>query len=249
VKISSVHILCMAIFLCPCIQGQQDSAPTSSMAPKTLKTPYYIDPTMLNVGEFLPEPPSVESAANKAELAELHRIEAARTPGEIKKAKADDDEEDIFVFKTVFGTRFTPETLPLTAALGAHVKNEQSVVGNMLKRNFQRPRPYQTDNTLHPVCAVKTQHDSYPSGHSLTGYLEAFTLAELVPEKRTEILARADEYAYNRAVCGVHYLSDSEASRRVAYAVFGYMLATPKFHKDLDAAREEIRTKTAVGGQ
>lgn len=74
----------------------------------------------------------------------------------------------------------------------------------------------------------------------MTGYLEAFTLAEIVPEKQTEILARADEYAHNRVVCGVHYPGDVEASRRAAYIVFGYMLATPRFQRDLAAAREEL---------
>jgi acid phosphatase (class A) len=57
------------------------------------------------------------------------------------------------------------------------------------------------------------------------------------------ILSRADEYARNREVCGVHYPSDVEASRQAAYLVFGYMLSTPKFQHDLAAAREEMRTK------
>jgi len=38
----------------------------------------------------------------------------------------------------------------------------------------------------------------------------------MVPEKRTEILERADVYAHNRLVCGVHTASDLEASRRIA---------------------------------
>jgi acid phosphatase (class A) len=80
----------------------------------------------------------------------------------------------------------------------------------------------------------------------LTGYLEAFTLAEIAPEKRAEILARADDYAHSRLVCGVHYPSDVEASRTVAYAVFGYMLATPRFQRDLAVAREEMRAKLGL---
>jgi acid phosphatase (class A) len=91
--------------------------------------------------------------------------------------------------------------------------------------------------------------EGYPSGHGLTGYLEAFTLAEIVPEKRVEILARADAYVHNRLVCGVHYPSDIEASRRVSYAVFGYMLATPRFQRDLAAAREEMRTKMGLAAR
>lgn len=240
----------LAISLTAGVQAQQQIAlPLAAVAPRAPRTAYYIDASVLNVSAFLPGPPAVGSPENNAELAVLHHIEQTRTPQQVAAAKADDAEEDMFIFKTVFGSEFTPEALSITAALGAHVKNEQGVVGRELKLYFQRPRPYQTDTTLHPVCPVGPKHDSYPSGHSLTGYLEAFTLIELAPEKRSEILARADEYAYNREVCGVHYPSDTEASRRVAYAVFGYMLATPKFQQDLAAAREELRTKLSLPGK
>jgi acid phosphatase (class A) len=210
------------------------------------KTPYYIDPSAMNLPVLIPDPPALDSAANKAELADLHRIESSRTPQQVAAAKADEDEEDLFLYKTVLGPAFNPESLPITAELGAHVKNEQSVAGGALKSFFARPRPYQTDKTLHPVCALTEAANSYPSGHALTGYLEGLTLAEMVPEKRVQILARADDYAHNRLVCGVHYPSDVEASRQVAYVVFGYMLATPKFQHDLAAAKAETRAKLGL---
>ena len=232
------------LFVCVCLQAQQATTDKpAATTPRPVRTAYYIDAMVLDTALLLPAPPAVHSPETLAELAELHRIEQARTPEQVAKAKADEEEEDMFAFKTVFGPGFKAEDLPVTAALGMHVKNEQSVVGGQLKRAYQRPRPYQTDPTLHPVCAMKTEPDSYPSGHGLTGYLEAFTLAEIVPEKRAEILARADDYAHNRLVCGVHYPSDIEASRRIAYAVFGYMLATPRFQHDLLEAREEMRAK------
>jgi acid phosphatase (class A) len=207
------------------------------------KTAYYIDPTVLDLAVIVPEPPAVGSPMQKAELAELHRIEATRTPEQVAAAKADENEEDMFAFRSVVGPGFTPDALPVTAELGAHVKNEQSVAGAALKLVFARPRPYQTDPTLHPVCALTAAPNSYPSGHALTGYLEAFTLAEILPQKRAEILARADDFAHNRLICGVHYPSDIEESRRVAYAVFGYMMATPRFQRDLAAAKTETRAK------
>lgn len=246
-KLRRTLFVWLMLSFCVGINAQQENThkPVAA-APPQAKTAYYIDPMVLNAGVLLPAPPAEDSAANQADLAELHRIEKSRTPEEATKAKTDEDQENIFAFKTVFGTGFTAEALPVTAALGEHVKNEQSVVGGQLKVFYQRPRPYQTDATLHPVCALKAAHDSYPSGHALTGYLEAFTLAEIVPEKRTEILMRADDYAHNRLVCGVHYPSDVEASRRLAYAVFGYMLGTPRFQQDLAAARTEMRTKLDV---
>jgi acid phosphatase (class A) len=213
------------------------------------KVAYYGDPAALNLPDVIPDPPAVGSAASKAELAELHRIEATRTPDQVAAAKVDENEEDMFAYKTVLGAGFNPDALPVTAELGAHVQTEQSLAGSSLKAVFARPRPYQTDKTLHPVCALTEAPNSYPSGHALTGYLEGLTLAEMVPEKRTEILARADDYAHNRLVCGVHYPSDIEASRRVAYVVFGYMMATPRFEHDLAAAKAEIRAKLGMAAR
>jgi acid phosphatase (class A) len=242
-------LVSLLLSFCADANAQPGIAQTPAAAAlKPVKVAYYIDPQVLTISTLLPPPPAVDSAANKAELAELHRIEQARTPELAAKAKADEDEEDMFVFRSVFGANFTAGTLPLTAALGVHVKNEEGVIGGQLKLHFQRPRPYQSDTTLHPACGVGAKPDSYPSGHGLTGYLEAFTLAEIAPEKRAEILARADDYAHNRLVCGVHYGSDVEASRRVAYAVFGYMLATPRFQRDLAVAREEMRAKLGLTG-
>jgi acid phosphatase (class A) len=80
----------------------------------------------------------------------------------------------------------------------------------------------------------------------LSGYLLAFTLVQLVPEKRQEIFARVDEYVHNRLVCGVHYASDTEASRLVAYTMFGWFAASPSFQRDLAAAREETRSKLGL---
>jgi acid phosphatase (class A) len=215
----------------------------TATAPKAPKTPYYIDPAVMDLPALIPSPPAPDSAVVKAEFAELHQIEATRTPAQVAAAKADDAEEDMFSYTTVFGPDFNPGNLPLTADLGAHVKNEQSVAGGALKALFQRVRPYNADKSLHPVCPVTNVPNAYPSGHAFTGYLEALTLAEIAPEKRAEILARADNYAHNRLVCGVHYPSDIEASRRVAYVVFGYMLATPKFQHDLAAAKTEMQAK------
>jgi acid phosphatase (class A) len=66
-------------------------------------------------------------------------------------------------------------------------------------------------------------------------------LIEMVPEKRDAILARADEYARNRLVCGVHYPSDIQASKLVAYSIHSVMDTNPQFQKELAAARVELR--------
>jgi acid phosphatase (class A) len=221
------------------------AAETSSKAPAT-HAYYYIDPLPLHLNLILPPPPSRNSTATSAELTELHRIEAVRTPAQVSQAEADDQEEDIFIFKTVLGPGFTPDAFPVTAALSAHVRKDESAAGSPLKAIYRRERPYQIDSTLHPVCPLNPEPTSYPSGHSLSGYLLAFTLVQLVPEKRQQIFERAEQYVHNRLICGVHYASDTEASRMVAYAIFGSLSASPKFQRDLAAASEETRTKLGL---
>src|SRR6266702_2465334 len=125
---------------------------------------YYIDPAALDLEALIPNPPAVGSATGNAELDELHRIEKARTAEQTAAARADEDEEDLFAYKTVLGAGFNAAALPLTAELGVHVKNEQSVAGGALKVVFARARPYQTDKTLHPACALTAAANSYPSG-------------------------------------------------------------------------------------
>jgi acid phosphatase (class A) len=224
-----------------------DSAATeASSKTSSSHAAYYVDPRPLHLDLIVSPPPARGSATTAAELTELHRIEAARTPVQITQAQADDHEEDIFVFKSVLGSGFTAEALPLTASLSAHVRKDESAASNPLKNIYRRPRPYQVDSTLHPVCQLNPEPTSYPSGHSLSGYLLAFTLVQLVPEKRQQIFDRADEYVHNRLICGVHYASDTEASRRVAYAIFGSMVASPNFQRDLAAAREETRRKLGL---
>jgi acid phosphatase (class A) len=222
------------------IAVQAPSKPASSSAT------YYIDPSPLHLDLILSPPPARDSAMTAAELTELHHIEATRTPLQITQAQADDQEEDIFLFKNVMGSGFTPEALPITATLSERVRKEESAAGNPLKKFYHRPRPYQIDSTLHPVCALSPEPTSYPSGHSLSGYLLAFTLVQLVPEKRQEIFDRTEQYVHNRLICGVHYASDTEASRRVAYAIYGSLAASPDFQRDLAAAREETRRKLGL---
>jgi acid phosphatase (class A) len=126
------------------------------------------------------------------------------------------------------------------------MESEGSAASHALKGEFKRPRPYQFDRTLHPVCETVAQPNSYPSGHSIVSSLDAFILIRIVPEKSREILERADDYAHNRMVCGVHYPSDLAAGREVAYVLFGYLMAQPRFQNDVVAARAETRKRLGL---
>jgi acid phosphatase (class A) len=214
-----------------------------SFRAQTVQKPIFVSPAQLDVASVLPNPPAADSARAKAELAELRHLRDTRQAAEIAHAKADDTQEDIFVFQSVLGEKFNAAALPLTALLSTHVHNDEGVIVGPAKEFFHRTRPFFIDTALQPVCKVNDnrQDYAYPSGHATTGYLEALVLTLMVPEQRDAILARADDYAHSRVVCGVHYRSDVDASKTVAYAMIGLMANHPQFRAELEAARAETR--------
>ncbi|MDL2354566.1 MAG: phosphatase PAP2 family protein [Pseudomonadota bacterium] len=205
----------------------------------------FVVPERVQGMRMLAAPAAAGSAVAARELAELHQIEAARTPGQVARAMADDKDESVFLFRDVIGANFNAQALPLTALLSAHVGHDESANTDQLKQGYARVRPYNADKSLQPVCKTKKKDDSYPSGHATAGYLQALTLIELVPEKRDAILARADDYAHNRLVCGVHYRSDIEAARLVAYSVHALMRQNAQFQAEVAAAKAELHGSRA----
>jgi peptidoglycan/xylan/chitin deacetylase (PgdA/CDA1 family) len=66
---------------------------------------------------------------------------------------------------------------------------------------------------------------SYPSGHTTHGYAEGILLALLVPERYTQMVARAAEYGNNRIVIGAHYAMDVIGGRTLALYDLAQLLA------------------------
>ncbi|MDB5908283.1 MAG: phosphoesterase PA-phosphatase related [Massilia sp.] len=203
--------------------------------------PSFVSAEQTQVLRLLATPPAAGSATTLRELADLHRLEETRTAEQAAQAVADDKNETIFIYRNVIGAGFTAQALPATAAFSARVKNDEGINTNPAKQGFARVRPYNLDKSLHPICATKTKNDSYPSGHTTAGYILALSLIDMVPEKRDAILARADDYANNRLVCGVHYASDLEASKLLAYTIHAVMANNPQYQKELAVARLELR--------
>src|ERR1017187_821967 len=77
------------------VSGSAQTMKPAKPAGAAPKVAYYIDPAAMELPALIPDPPDVDSATNKAELAELHRIESTRTPEQLAAAKADDAEEDM----------------------------------------------------------------------------------------------------------------------------------------------------------
>jgi acid phosphatase (class A) len=66
-------------------------------------------------------------------------------------------------------------------------------------------------------------------------------MAELVPDRAAQLVARGRAFGDSRRVCNVHWLSDVEEGRVVSTAVFARLHAEPAFRADLDAVRAELK--------
>ena len=204
-----------------------------------LAGPVYAQMPVSSLIALLPPPPAQTSTTTHDEIKLLRKLEKSK-PTEKAAALADSNELDVFVYRTVLGNNFSASALPLTAALSDQVHRDSDYWNAALKNVYRRPRPYRYDPTLHPSCGTDQAY-SYPSGHSMAGYLEAMMLAEIVPEQREAIFIRADDFAHNRWVCGAHYPSDTRMAHQISATLFGIMLANPAFEEKLGAARTETR--------
>jgi acid phosphatase (class A) len=215
--------------------------PQAPVAPAAVSTDHYLTPASLNLYRLLPPPPEAGSAQERAELNELLRLQATRTPASAQRAH-DDAAVSIFRFADALGSPpgFHPQQLPLTTELFARIARDESQFMNTAKDAFGRPRPFVTERRLEPVVA-KPPSASYPSGHSTWAVACAIVLADMVPERRAQIFARADEYAHNREVAGVHYPSDVAAGHLAGTALATDLFNSPRFLADEAAAAAELR--------
>ena len=113
-----------------------------------------------------------------------------------------------------------------------------------VKKKFQRIRPFATfhDPSLKPETDdEEAKTFSYPSGHSTRGYMFALVLCTVMPEKTSEIMDRAQYYAYNRVICCHHWKSDTDASLLLCSALFANVVATEAFQQQLQKARAEYQ--------
>ena len=154
-------------------------------------------------------------------------------------AKAD-AERSVFRFADVVGENFTPEKLPQATAFFNAVKDSADYLLGPAKEHWNRPRPYATNPEIHP-CVPKPGNASYPSGHSTFGTVTSIVLANMIPERQTEIYARAELYRENREIGGVHYPTDVEAGRIAGTVVAAFLFQDPAFQAEFAKAKAEVR--------
>jgi len=217
------------------------------------RAPYYLS----TAEKFsIPDFPANSSAQTRAELDYLLQLQQQRSEEDVRaslfyagvyyRTSIQPREKDyakfqrnLFHIGRSIGTWFNADSLPLTAALVANVWKDAEYIIWKYKNYFIRIRPYKLEPRLKNL--EETNWAAYPSGHATNSYVNAYLYSELLPEFSSFFIKDAYDMAHSREIIGVHYPSDSESGRILAWQIVQRLLATEKFKKDFAAAKDEIK--------
>ncbi|MFZ6012501.1 MAG: phosphatase [Bacteroidota bacterium] len=219
--------------------------------------PYYLENATVN--DFtVPDPPANSSEQTRAELNYLLALQQQRTQLDVEsslymagifynlRVKPEDStyhqyRQNLFFIGRTIGSWFNPKDLPLTADLIAHVWQDASYFIWSYKYKYLRIRPCKIDTSIKNL--EETDWAAYPSGHAANSYVNAYIYQELAPEFADTFIKDAYDMAHSREIIGVHYPSDSEASRMLARQLVNKLFQNEKFLKDFELVKKEWAQK------
>jgi acid phosphatase (class A) len=140
-----------------------------------------------------------------------------------------------------FRVLFQGKDSVLTQSESAHVQTFMrrvlkfsEKVSAYIKKQYQRARPYETDERLEPCVDKPGGSTSYPSSHAVIGAAGACVLTEIFPAKADAILEYGKELGELRAIVGVHYPSDVMAGQKLGDAICRRLLSEKDFHDEVE---------------
>jgi acid phosphatase (class A) len=206
--------------------------------------------------------PANSSLQTRAELDYLLQLQAKRTPEEIRRAEYianigswpniinpldseyAENRKQLFYIAGPVGELFNDQDFPAITQLLLNCIQDIRVTEFRLKRYFKRPRPYHLEPRLSPLARISSP--SFPSGHTLWSFTEALLFSEIIPEKREQFIKMAEEVRWSRELMGIHYPSDNEASRNLAWNLLNSWYKSPVFVADMEKAKIEWAGKKAM---
>lgn len=193
-----------------------------------------------------PTPPATGSAAKARDEEAAKAAVALRGTPRWQQATIDADlfsPKSIGIFSCAAGIKIGPDTTPKLNNLLRRMGPDLALAVYPTKKKYMRARPFMENGE--PTCTPQDEKmlrgdGSYPSGHSALGFGWSLVLAEVVPDRAAELVARGRAFGDSRRICNVHWLSDIEEGRVVATAVVARLHAEPAFRADVEAARAEV---------
>ena len=117
------------------------------------------------------------------------------------------------------------------------------------KAYYHRLRPFEMyeEHLLSTETEAELSGEgSYPSGHTMRGWLAALLLAEINPARADTLFARGWMYSESRVIEGAHWQSDIDATRVGASIGFAALHTSPEFLAQLEKAKNEFRWLTGA---
>ncbi len=194
---------------------------------------------------ILPSPPAPGSAAEARDIEAQKAAVALRGTPRWDLARRD---ADLFsptatnAYSCAAGINLGAQTTPKINALMLRAARDLAMATRSTKAKYMRKRPFMVNGQ--PDCTpeqdkILANDGSYPSGHSAIGWGWGLILAEIIPSRATQLVARGRAFGDSRRICNVHWLNDTEEGRIAADAVLARMHANPDFLADVAAARAE----------
>ena len=207
-------------------------------------------PDMIRVLPAPPPPKSAEQAVDDRAFHATRHLEGTPRWAMAQQDNKGAPDDALHDFACALGVSLDERSAPALHDLLARIMGDARPFIDPAKDHFARPRPFlrMKGNICVPITDSLTKSGSYPSGHSTMSWAWGLILADLAPDRATEILSRARAYSESRVVCGVHYPSDIATGRLNGSALFAALEASPQFRADLEKARAEVAAARAAGG-
>jgi acid phosphatase (class A) len=184
-------------------------------------------------------PPANDSKETLAELAELQDLDALRTAAQAERAHLDHD-RTVERFLDGIGIKLNDHATIAVQFFRCVADSTKQAV-DKAKLTFNRVRPYKFPNNGLHILEKATDQDnpSYPSEHAAYGMATGLLLAEMLPEKRADIIRRIEDYGYSRMLAGRHFRSDVYAGEIAGAAV--YAAYVEAFRDRFAQAKDNLR--------
>lgn len=208
--------------------------------------------TMPDAVATIPPSPKQGDARNDLDWKVFRDLRALEGSDRWKLAQSDNSYRPADLVKSYscsVGVELSAENVPTLAQILGRTTIDAGRAAENAKQLYKRTRPYLRNPGN--ICIEKTDGLSesfdYPSGHASLGWTAGLVMAELVPDRASQVLARGRAYGESRLVCGVHNMTSVEAARTNAAGVFAALQASAEFRALMEKAKGEIAAVRASG--
>lgn len=209
---------------------------------------HFFVPGSVEPQKLIPPPPAADSLVEHAEIEVILKLQLARTPAQVARARQIQNEDVFFFGSDVLGDWFTAANLPKTAEFFAQLREDFTPVGRLTKKTFNRRRPPFQDARIKP-CVEFSDTSSYPSGHATQSAMWGALLSQIFPAHAEAFAERAAETRWYRVIGGAHHPTDVEAGRVLGEAEAHELLKNPAVQKTIAELQAEatpfLRKKAA----